>query len=68
MEDFNFVLSSALQEIDPLGENYLYKATQHPSAEDLLVVHFEEDGKWSTANYTKKEVSLKINAGHWIRK
>lgn len=64
---FNFTLSDELQEIDTLGKGYIYKAEEHPTAKDVMVVQYEQYGEMGVTNYTKEEVRQKLMAGHWIK-
>ena len=67
MSEIRFKLSDYLQGIDVLGYDYIYTANKHPSADDLMVVHYQYDGKWLQSNYEKEEFEIKFKEGHWIK-
>ncbi|MEK4907462.1 hypothetical protein [Niallia sp. FSL M8-0099] len=66
MKEVKFVLKDDISKIDPLGWKYEYTASQHPSADDLVVVTYEYEGEWEASNYTKEEFDNKVKEGYWI--
>jgi hypothetical protein len=67
VEKIQFKLNKELGKKDDLGSDYVYTAVKHPTIEDIMVIHYEQEGYPYQANYSLVDVKKNFKEGRWMK-
>lgn len=68
MEGIKFKLNQEISLLDKLGSDYIYTITDHPTSEDIVMVHYQlPNGEWKYGNYARTAVEGNFKDGNWVK-